>query len=182
MPNFGEIIENIDLSGFKPVDKGTYECRVAEAEAKIAKSGREMISMKFEIAEGPQQGRKFYNNFVWVADNPNAQRMFFVNMGAMGFDKAYFQQNPTMEKLANDMVGRFAKVTVDHREWQGNMQEDVKKIEKSNRTAGGGAVPSGMGGSPASSAAPAAAPAATPQPSATPQPNVAPENPNDPPF
>lgn len=176
MVNFGDVIKNIDLNAFQPVPKGEYEIRIREAEATIAKSsGREMIKAVFEIVEGPNEGRRIFNNFVWVKENPNAQRMFFVNMGAFGFDKDYFLANPSMEKLANDLTNKPALVKIDHREWNDQLQEDVKSIKPSKRKVSptGEAVPNI--GNPAPAAAPAPAPTPAPAPQAPPAPAAAPE-------
>ena len=179
MVNFGDVIKNIDLNAFQPVPKGEYEIRIREAEATIAKSsGREMIKAVFEIVEGPNEGRRIFNNFVWVKENPNAQRMFFVNMGAFGFDKDYFLANPSMEKLANDLTNKPALVKIDHREWNDQLQEDVKSIKPSKRKVSptGEAVPNIGNPAPAAAApAPAPSPAPAPAPQTPPAPAAAPE-------
>ena len=131
-----------------------------------------MITVVFVVVTGPQEGRKIYNNFVWVPEKDGAVRMFFIQMGVLGLDKDYFLKSPTMDQVASDIIGKTARITVDHREYLGEPQADVKRIKASQ---GGAGVPDLA---PAPTAAPTqAAPTpatATPQPAAAPTPASAP--------
>lgn len=167
MVNFGEAAAGFDPNAAMVIPKGEYEVRIDSAEAKVAaSSGREMISVKMVVEGGPQDGRQVYNNFVWVPEKENAVRMFFINMAHMGLDKAYFMKSPSMDQVASDITGKRVRVTIDHREYMGEMQPDVKRIKPSQ---GGASVP--QMGSPAATPGPAMQPAPTaaaPTPAPTP--------------
>lgn len=183
MVNFAEAAQNFDPKTALVIPKGEYDVRVDDAESVIAKSsGRSMVKVKFIVDNGPQEGRQLYNNFVWVPENDNAIRMFFTRMAYFGLDRDYFLKNPTLDQVAHDMIGKKVRVKVDHREWEEELQPDIKKIKAYLGVAGQMPGP-GVGAAqpqptaqpttpqPTSSNAVPDVPPPTPQPS--PQPNPA---------
>jgi hypothetical protein len=130
MVNFAEAAQNFDPKTALVIPKGEYDVRVDDAESVVAKSsGRSMIKAKFVVDNGPQEGRQLYNNFVWVPENDNAIRMFFTRMAYFGLDRDYFLKNPSLDQVAHDMIGKKVRVKVDHREWEEELQPDIKKIK-----------------------------------------------------
>ncbi|MGB2791297.1 MAG: DUF669 domain-containing protein [Candidatus Moraniibacteriota bacterium] len=125
--NWGALM---DASGgaFEPLPKGTYDATVDTAEATTSTTGKVMFKIKYKVLGGPHNGRTIFNNITLTTDNPNALRMFFLNMKAMGLGPEYFGQNPPKEHVAASLVGKQCKVTVDHREYQGQMRENVKSL------------------------------------------------------
>jgi hypothetical protein len=166
---------------FEPLPVGSYDVRIAESTAKKASTGKNMLNVRFEVVSGPRAGRKFFHNFVLTTTGENADRamsMFFRNMKLFGLDDAYFRANPPLDTVARDLLGKVCNVTVDHREWQGNIQENVKQIKAATpgmaaaaTTPAGPAnsapVPSGLP-QPIPSTAPPAAPPAPPAPPVAP--------------
>lgn len=185
---------------------GDYDVVVKTCEAKTTSNGKPMLNVKFAVeAGGPFSGRPIYNNFTISAESPNALRIFFTQMAAMGLDSAFFGGHPSMETVASSLVGRRARITVGHREWNGQQQLDVKSVKAPSgpqaaapvATAGGAVLPGGAALPPAAAPpiappvqqpvappvaqpAPAAAPAYV-QPPAPPAPPVAPPAPPAPP-
>lgn len=172
MVNFAEAAQNFDPKTALVIPKGEYDVRVDDAESVIAKSsGRSMVKVKFIVDNGPQEGRQLWNNFVWVPENDNAIRMFFTRMAYFGLDRDYFLKNPSLDQVARDMIGKKVRVKVDHREWEEELQPDIKKIKAYLGVAG--SMPGVGTGSPSV--------ATTPQPTATPQPTSSSAVPNMPP-
>lgn len=168
--NFGELLDSAG-GGFEPIPKADYDVSVSSAEAAQSSTGKLMFKIVYKIVGGPYNGRTIYNNITLTTDNPNALRMFFMNMKAMGLDESFFATSPAPSVVADALVGHSCRVTIDHREWQGQVRENVKSLKPS--TGGAGAVPA-VAGLPA--APPAAAPVATPAAPApaAPAPAVAP--------
>lgn len=171
-------------AGFDPVPAGPYDVIVDSASVKAATNGKNMIACKFKIESGPAAGRVVYNQFVISPDNENALAFFFRHMSALGLTDEYFSSNPTLERVAADLIGRRCVVQVSIRQWQGTDRNQVDAVAP---PAGGPVTPpvmSGLPGIPAAGPAPvvpgvpavptASAPAAPPTPSAPPVPPAPP--------
>lgn len=126
--SFSDLLKAAEDAGFSNCPPGTYDVRVAAAEAKSTSAGKDMIVVKFEIIGGPHGGRKIPNNFVISPENANALGFFFRHMRALGLDGAYFGQDPSPQKVAADLVGKTCTIEVGTRTWQGEEREDVKQI------------------------------------------------------
>src|SRR5690606_14825929 len=80
------------------IPPGDYDMVITDAQVTTAQSsGRTMIKATLRVESGPHQGRVISNNFVIVADNPNALRMFFRNMNSLGLDANFFAGKPQPE-------------------------------------------------------------------------------------
>ena len=150
-----------------PIPKGVYNMTVASAEYTTSGTGKPMYKIKLSVDEGPHMGRHVYTQFVISAENPNALRMFFKNMKALGFTEEYFKAGPDPASVAGLMFGRRVSVTVDHRVWAGENRENVTAIQSNT-------VPGVPGMSPPPIAPPTGPPpVAPPPPPAPPAPPVA---------
>lgn len=126
--NFGQLLQ--DSGGaFEPVPKGEYDLTVSSAEATKSTTDKVMFKVVYKIVGGPYNGRTIYNNITLTTDNPNALRMFFLNMKSMGLTEEFFAGNPTPSQVADALVGRPCRATIDHREWQGQTRENVKSLK-----------------------------------------------------
>lgn len=165
--------------GIDPVPPNTYTVQIADAEAKTASTGRSMIRTEFHIADGgAHNGRKVWNNFVIVPENPNALAIFFRQMKAIGLDEAFFATEPSMEQIAEAMKGRMAQIKVGIRTYEGTQRNEVDNM--SAPPAGAAAPQPGV--PVVQHAAPAPAPAAAaPAPAQAPAPAPAPAQ-EQPPF
>jgi uncharacterized protein DUF669 len=121
--------------GFEPLPNGDYDVFVESAEYKVAGTGKDMIKVKFKVQGGPFNGRTVYWNAVFsprTADgsvNEGALRAWFGNMGCFGLKAAFFAANPSMDLIAASMTGKKVIVTLATREWQGQEQNDVKRVK-----------------------------------------------------
>lgn len=152
---FDNLIENAEEVSTEAVPKGKYPSRVAETEWVKTKTEKDMLKVTFEIAVGPNKGRKLYSNLTISPESPKALGFFFKDMETLGVTKAQLAANGA-DWAAEEIIGNLVELVVEHREWQGRAQADVKWINtcKDDVPASGGAnVP------PVSDAPPAAAPA-----------------------
>lgn len=154
----------------KPLPNGSYNVEVTKAEAKTTKNGKPMFSLSAKVLDGPHAGRFVWHNLTVTVENPNAMRMFFLNMAAFGLGDAFFKRSPAPNNtdVANALVGRRAQFDVGTQTsgaYAG--RNEVKSVKAATIPgASGPSVPGGAGPS-----APAPAVPATP---AVPQPAVAP--------
>lgn len=168
MVNWGQLAK--DAGDIQPVPVGKYLAIITQAELKTAGSGNEYWKATFKIQDGPQAGRTLYNNFVLVEGNPNALRAFFINMQNLGITQDQLVSlGQDKNALTPLLVGRQALLTVTHREYQGQMRDNVERVERhpagpiGNLQGGYATTP---GAAPIPSAAAAPIPAAAPAPAA----------------
>ena len=154
--NWGSLAKDAG-DGPAPLPIGDYDIEVEAATYKTASTGSDMFNVTLVVINGPNKGRKCWNNIVLKKDSPNAVGMFFGTMRTLGLDAAFFEALPDDDEQSRAMicqalVGKRATVTTKHREWNGKTQTEVEKYKP---LAGSAPAPA-----PAASAAPAAAPAA----------------------
>lgn len=123
---------------------GDHEVVITKTEVAKSQNGKPMIKCDLKVTTGPFAGRVIKHNFTISADNPNAMKMFFAQMTALGLDEAYFDNDPPMAQVAGDLLGRTATATLEPNTWQGVTREQVKTWKPSNGL--GGVVPSALGG------------------------------------
>lgn len=87
-----------------------------------------MLKCKFRVESGPYQNRTLFNNFVIVTDNENARRIFFRQMTALGLNKVYFDKDPTLEQVAEDLLDRRARVKVSVRQYGGQDRNQIDMV------------------------------------------------------
>jgi hypothetical protein len=178
--NWGALIEQAGTE-LEPVPKGAYDVTVEDCTDTQSQTQKLMYKLKLRINGGPYNNRVLWNNITLTTDNPSALAMFFRNMEAFGLDRNYFAMNPSPSEVAAVLIGRSAKVVIDHRMYQGSIRENVKQIMKAGVGVGAMVgIPSIAGG--VGSAPPVAIPVAAstpvaaapiPAPAASPAPAVA---------
>lgn len=151
--NFGQVLQDAKSASFEALPIGDYDVEVTKAEAVTSSNGRPMIKTTFKVIVGPHTNRQVMNNFVLSVDSPVALSIFFRHMKCFGLDDQFFAAlgaAGTLDPAANAMVGRRVRLTLGHREWQGETRNEVNQVKPYT------GAPSGLGG-------PAAGPAAGPQ-------------------
>lgn len=188
--NWSQLVQ--DAGDVNPVPIGKYDAICISAELKQSQSSsNEYWATKWRIQSGEHAGRTLFNNFVLVEDNPDALRAFFINMRNIGITTDHLAQlGGDKNALTPLFVGRQAILTVNHREYQGTMRDNVARLDAHpsgpmrNVQAGGAPSPVGVAPSvpqvpsvpqapavapqPAVPAAPAPAPAVAPAPAPAP--------------
>lgn len=124
---FNNLIENAEEVNTEAVPKGKYPSRVAEAEWVKTKTDKDMLKVVFEIAVGPNKGRKLYANLVISPESPKGLGFFFKDMETLGVTKAQLAAEGA-DWAANEIIGNLVELVVEHRDWQGKPQADVKWI------------------------------------------------------
>lgn len=121
--------------GFEPLPDGDYDVIAETTEYKVSGNGKDMIKVKFKVQGGPSNGRTVYWNAVFSPRKPTGEvnegalRAWFGNMSCFGLKAAFFAANPSMEQIAAAMQGKKVIVTLATREWQGQEQNDVKRVK-----------------------------------------------------
>lgn len=120
-----------DAGDTSPVPIGKYDAICVKAELKkAAASGNEYWATQWKIQSGPSANRMLFNNFVLVEDNPNALRAFFINLRNLGITTEHLQNLGTDKNALTPMfVTRQAVLTVGHRPYQGQLREDVERVD-----------------------------------------------------
>lgn len=118
--------------GGEALPVGNYDVMVEAAEHKVAQSGNNMIVAVFNVVNGPHAGAKVYNNFVFIPENPKSLGFFFQHMAIFGVNRETLMAMPpppeSLVTVAGMIVGKYATITIAHRQWEGRTQNDVKKI------------------------------------------------------
>lgn len=172
-----------------PLPVGPYYAEVTVARAKETKQvpPKKMFEACFKVLAGPSAGRTVWRNFVVSPESPAAMARFFKDMDTLNVPRAYFASEPSDEQIAQRMVGVKVQIDVNHREWNGEVRNDISKVSPlpaGVQLPANGAAPPSMSAAPQPAPAPAApavpaptpapipvpAPAPVPQPAPTPEP------------
>lgn len=155
-----------------PVPDGEYSVKIVDARDDLASTQKLMARIKFEIIEGPHQGRKVPTQLVLSDDNPMAIAIFFRQMAAMGLDANYWSSLPAgrqgLATACDALLNRTCRIQLGSRTWQGVERNDVKAILPP--LTGGPVAPGTVTGvaTPGGPVAPGAAPAAASAPASGP--------------
>jgi hypothetical protein len=131
---WGDMVKEFG-GGFDPLPNGDYDVLAETAEYKVAGTGKDMIKIKFRVQGGPFNNRTVYWNAVFSPRdkegkvNEGALRAWFGNMACFGLKTDFFSANPSMDQIAAAMEGKKVIVTLATREWQGQEQNDVKRVK-----------------------------------------------------
>jgi hypothetical protein len=204
--DFGKALQDAKGASFEALPVGDYDVEVAKSEATTSQNGKPMIKTTMRVVTGPYEKRPIINNFVMSLENPQAVAIFFRHMKAFGLTEDFFAslgQTSSLEPVASALVGRRARLTLGHRDWQGETRNEVKSVKPYTGAPplaappgpvapGGvaGPVPPRPGGAPlapppppvAAPVAPPAPPVAQPQVQPMPQPPAPVAVPTEPPV
>ena len=126
--NWGQLMKESGGAA-EPLPNGDYDCKVTKAEAAKTSNGKLMFKLTFEVIAGPSTRRKIWGNQTVSPENPTALGIFFSQMKALGLDANFFGAQPSPDQVAAAMEGRFARVNVGQRTWQGQLRNEVKSIK-----------------------------------------------------
>lgn len=179
--DFGKAIQDAKGASFEPLPVGDYDVEVAKSEAVTSQNGKPMIKTTMRVVSGPYEKRPIINNFVLSLENPQATAIFFRHMKAFGLTEEWFAslgKVGSLEPVASALIGRRVRLSVAHREWNGEMRNEVKAVKPYTGAPPqvGPAGPSGplagppSGGPVAGPTAPVPAPAPVAPPAPTPIP------------
>jgi len=177
--DFARALKEAKGASMEALPIGDYDVEVAKSEATTSSNGKPMIKVTMKVVAGPYERRSVLNQFVMSQDNPVALSIFFRHMKAFGLTEDWFMalgSQGSLEPVANALIGRRARLTLGHRDWQGETRNEVKAVKP--YTGAPGPAPTGpaVGGLIAPPTPPTAAPVPPPAPTpvATPAPAPAP--------
>lgn len=166
----GDMFNQWKKEQVQAVPAGTYVMEIT----KVNVRGDNALMPFFKVVEGPMTGTTVLAGQFTLTEK--AAGIFFQNLRGCGLTNEFFAQSPSMDTIAQALVGRVvqAELTID--QWNG---EDRNKlpIGKIKFLRMGG--PAGLGGGPA---LPSAVPAAPPAPVAAapaPAPAAVPDAPSE---
>ena len=112
---------------FEPLPDGKYECILSEVEAKKSQKGDDYLAFTFTLTD-EFEGRKAWRNFSLLPQSLWAIKGALV---ALGVDRDDLSGSMTLEsliELCTSMVGSACRLELTIREWNGKLQNDVKKV------------------------------------------------------
>lgn len=135
--NWGSELDKVE-EATKPIAAGTANFRIVEAKpTKAASSGSEMIRLQVKVEGGPDDGKTTFVNLVFGFDNPRAMKMTLKRLAGLGITAETLKaENPSIAQIAAKLIGRSATGTVTHREWNGEIQNDVDFMSGSGTPSG----------------------------------------------
>lgn len=152
--DFGKAIQDAKGASFEALPIGDYDVEVAKSEAVTSSNGKPMIKVTMRVISGPYEKRPIINNFVLSLDNAQATAIFFRHMKAFGLTEDWFAslgQAQSLEPVASALLNRRARLSIGHREWNGEMRNEVKSVKPFTGAPGGmSPTPNGAFAGPAS--------------------------------
>ena len=101
---------------FAPIPAGDYRIRIASAEKVTAKTGKQMLTLKFDVSG---QNSKLFHNIVFLPDRPEITNRNLTQF----FDS--FADIPESEFNLANWVGKVGACHVKHEEYNGSPQARV---------------------------------------------------------
>jgi len=117
-----------DQQEFKIIEKGTYEATVFAIEkAEGQNSGKAYLKWTFKIQQEPYKNRN-----VWLNTSLQPQSLWVLaNLLESAFGMDVKNKKLKIDKILN-LVGSPCKVVITHRQYEGQQQEQVSAVLKSN--------------------------------------------------
>lgn len=104
--NWKELQEIGNKADKFPELKGTHTFYIKEAEASTHDDGWDRINATCIVESGERQNAKVWHNFNFNPSNPTGVRIAFEQLNVLGIGDDFFNQNPSKEQIAQQLVGR----------------------------------------------------------------------------
>jgi len=130
--DFNRALQDAKGASMEALPVGDYDVEVAKSESTTSSNGKPMIRVTMKVVAGPYEKRSVLNQFVMSQENPVALSIFFRHMKAFGLTEDWFLQlgsAGSLEPVANALIGRRARLTLGHRDWQGETRNEVKAVK-----------------------------------------------------
>lgn len=106
-----------ESTGFKPIPEGEYRIRIKAAEKAVAKTGKDMLSLTFEVSG---HNSKLFHNIVFLPDRPQITNRNLTQF----FDS--FKDIPEGDFNTANWVGKIGACRVKHEEYNGNTRAAIQ--------------------------------------------------------
>ncbi len=120
----------VEDRNFDAIPNGVYEALIHDIEEKEVKSGENtgapMWAVQFAINGGQYDNRRVFRNYTLVEQSMWAIKQFLV---ALGVDPEALQGEVELD--TEELIGLPCRVVLRQREYQGQMNNDVKQVQKS---------------------------------------------------
>lgn len=123
-----EWLKAADETGFSPIPVGTYDMYVDSCTAAQSSSGKNMLKLTLKVESGPHEGSRVFTNMVISPESPAALGFLIRKLNALGLDREYLSENPSLEKIASDLENRRCVAEVVQREFGGSMRNDINSV------------------------------------------------------
>ena len=110
--NISQLFSSFEKDKINPLPEGEYDLEVATAKGK----GGNTVVATYTVLTGPYVGHKaLIGQFSFGSET--AASIAFQNLEGFGLDKAYFQQDPSVDDIARALLGRRVHAFVQLREF-----------------------------------------------------------------
>lgn len=114
---------NLNFSGVssrEPLPEGLYELQVAKVEQTVSKaSGNPMLKIEFNVLTEGYEGRKIWSNYVLTENMYWKVQELFKSLG--------LDADGIVDIDTDDMIGLTCTGKITQREYQGDIQNELKK-------------------------------------------------------
>jgi hypothetical protein len=175
MIDWNKELDKVD-EATRPIAEGEHTFKIIDAQATVSSTGNRMIRTTVKVEEpDPDAGKTAIVNLVFTFDNPRGMKMTIRRLKNIGVSEESLKaENLTIEQIADRIKGQVAQGKVAHREWNGEMQNDVDFVKS-----GVSGVPSSpLPTTTATPSSPTTPPAPPTPPSPTPTPTLDPTPPS----
>lgn len=133
-----------EAPSFEPLPDGTYDFVIEKAEHRTSQKGKDGYNITAVVETGPYKKRKVFETF-WISPESNAAMgIFFRQMGNLGLDNKFWDQEPNDDDIVNALAGKRFQGTVTTEEYQSKKSNRINGVNPPlNRSAvefDGGAV------------------------------------------
>jgi hypothetical protein len=98
---------------FKPLPADDYDFVISKAEAAKTKDGlKDKLRLQAKVISGEYARKVVFVDMTLSWESAQAMSIFFRQMKVLGLDEDYFAAEPSMEKVAADLVGRVFRGSV----------------------------------------------------------------------
>lgn len=117
--------------GTRPISEGEHTFKVIDTQAVVSSSGNRMIRSTVKVEEpDADAGKTAIVNLVFTFDNPRGMKMTLRRLKNLGISEETLKvEGLTIEQIAQRLTGQVALGKVTHREWNGEIQNDVDFVK-----------------------------------------------------
>lgn len=111
--------------------EGDFPVVITEAVAGKSSAGKPQIKVTAKITSGPYVGRTSKTQFTFSPESPGAQKMFFIQMTALGLGDAFFDsishltQEEGFNRIATELQGKQSIAVFKNKPWNGSDRESI---------------------------------------------------------
>ena len=110
----------------KVIEVGLYNTRITKTDLKTSQAGNQYVQWTLDIFGAEGDYAQFNNRKVWHNTMCSGTAAGMLRK----FVKAATGEDPTAKFDSDDLIGREIAVTIGHRNYEGNIQADVKAVQQ----------------------------------------------------